>query len=80
MFSKRTVSSVACGDVTYCDLNAGDRYFVERALRQGATRRQVMSWLMASGATIAAAGGIVTSATEALAATPKKGGKIRFRH
>ena len=38
-------------------------------------RREVMGWLMASGATIGMAGAIVTSASEALAAKPKKGGK-----
>ena len=55
-----------------------DKDFVETALRKGASRREVMSWLMAMGATVAAAGSIVTSATEAIAATPKKGGRIRF--
>ena len=37
-----------------------------------------MSWLVASGATIAMAGSIVTSAKKAIAATPKKGGKIKY--
>ena len=63
---------------TYNSLSGQDRALLETALRQGATRREVMTWLMASGATIAAAGSIATSASEALAATPKRGGKLSF--
>lgn len=60
------------------DLSAADRESIKAALRRGATRREVMGYLMASGATIAAAGSIVTGANEALAMTPKKGGQVRF--
>lgn len=63
---------------TIDSLSGADREFVETGLKRGATRREVMTWLMASGATIAAAGSIVSSAQKALAATPKKGGKIKF--
>jgi len=59
-------------------LSGSDRETIETGLRRGATRREVMSWLIASGATIAVAGSIVTSAQNALAATPKKGGKISY--
>ena len=59
-------------------LSGADRELINTGLQRGATRREVMSWLVASGATIAAAGSIVSSAKTALAATPKKGGKIRF--
>lgn len=59
-------------------LSGSDREVIETGLRRGATRREVMSWLFASGATIAVAGSIVTSAEVALAATPKKGGKIKY--
>ena len=55
-----------------------DRDFVVEALKKGATRRQVMGWLMAMGATVAAAGSIVGAATKAIAATPKRGGQLRF--
>ena len=51
---------------------------VMTALKSGASRREVMGWLMAAGATLTAAGSVVTGATKALAATPKKGGSIRF--
>ncbi|MEM8804188.1 MAG: ABC transporter substrate-binding protein, partial [Pseudomonadota bacterium] len=66
------------GDLDFNDLSAMDREVIKSALRQGATRREVMGYLMASGATIAAAGSIVSGAQNALAMTPKKGGQIRF--
>ncbi|MEM1199264.1 MAG: hypothetical protein AAGI06_08155, partial [Pseudomonadota bacterium] len=80
MAGKSTQFSVSnpCGDLNYGDLSANDRFVIERSLKQGATRREVMSWLMASGATIAGAGALVSSASEALAMTPKKGGKVRL--
>jgi len=55
-----------------------DRESLMTGLSRGATRRDVMGWLVAGGATIAAAGSIVASATSAIAATPKKGGKLKF--
>ena len=60
------------------DLAGADQDAINTGLRRGATRRQVMSWLIAGGATIAAAGSIVSSATGVMAATPKKGGKIVY--
>lgn len=63
---------------TIDSLSASDRETINSGLQHGATRREVMSWLIAGGATIAMAGSIVSSATQALAATPKKGGKIKF--
>ena len=63
---------------TIDSLSGADRETVETGLRRGATRREVMTWLIATGATIAAAGSIVSSAQTALAATPKKGGKIKY--
>ena len=60
------------------NLSGADREFIRTGLQRGATRRDVMSWLIASGATIAAAGSIVSTAQSALAATPKKGGKLKF--
>ncbi|MCF6322221.1 MAG: ABC transporter substrate-binding protein [Rhizobiaceae bacterium] len=63
---------------TINSLSGADREVIETGLRRGANRREVMSWLIAAGASIAGAGAIVTSATEVLAQTPKKGGKITF--
>ena len=63
---------------TYEALRPQDKSVLQTALATGASRREVMSWLMASGATVAAAGSIFASAQDALAATPKKGGQVRF--
>ena len=63
---------------TVSNLSATDRETVETGLRRGANRREVMSWLVAAGASIAAAGSIVTTAKEAMAMTPKKGGRLKF--
>ena len=63
---------------TIDNMSAMDREAVKTKIGRGATRREVMGWLMAGGATIAAAGSIVSSATSAMAATPKKGGHITF--
>jgi len=58
-------------------LSVHDQTLIRSALRKGATRREMMAWLMAAGMSAAAAGSIVTGATQALAETPKKGGRIR---
>ncbi|MCP4181986.1 MAG: ABC transporter substrate-binding protein [Hyphomicrobiales bacterium] len=63
---------------TVANLSGTDRETIETGLRRGANRREVMSWLIAAGASIAAAGSIVSTAQEALAATPKKGGRVKF--
>ncbi len=77
--TKKPEKTAQVGDkIVFGSMPDADKEFVVDALKKGATRRQVMGWLMAMGATIGAAGSIVTSATEAIAATPKKGGKIRM--
>lgn len=63
---------------SFGDLTLHDREVVIAALKTGANRRQVMGWLMAAGMTAGAAGSIVGAAGKALAATPKRGGQIRF--
>ncbi len=60
------------------ELTHHDRDVVMTALKSGANRREVMGWLLATGMTVGAASSIVGSAGEALAATPKKGGSVRF--
>ena len=59
-------------------LSAADRETITAGLRRGATRREVMGWLVASGATIAVAGSIVSSARKVMAATPKQGGRLSY--
>jgi peptide/nickel transport system substrate-binding protein len=63
---------------TFSSLTQNERDVVTAALRTGSDRRQVMGWLMAAGMTAGAAGGIVGSAGQALASTPKRGGSLRF--
>ena len=58
----------------YDDLNTNDKDFINKALEQGMTRREALTWLMAAGFTVATAGSIFTSAKDVMAATPKKGG------
>ncbi|MBO0904123.1 ABC transporter substrate-binding protein [Jiella sonneratiae] len=53
-----------------------DDALVEDAIRRGATRRDLLRLLMASGIGIAAGGTIVGRATRAFADTPKSGGSI----
>ncbi len=61
----------------YGALSANEKEGVQRALKKGATRRDVVQMMVAAGMTAAAAGSIVSSASDAIAATPKKGGKLR---
>ncbi|MEO0618875.1 MAG: ABC transporter substrate-binding protein [Pseudomonadota bacterium] len=78
---KKLTNSVGSnvGDtVEFGQFGDADRDFVVNALNKGASRREVMGWLVAMGATVAAASSVVASATDAIAATPKKGGKIKF--
>lgn len=64
-------------EISFEEISRTDREAVLGALRRGATRREVMGWLMAMGATVATAGSIVTAAGKALAQTPKRGGSLR---
>ncbi|HSW04669.1 ABC transporter substrate-binding protein [Aquabacterium sp.] len=48
-----------------------------RELQRGATRRDILSLLMAGGMQATLAGGLATAALSAHAQTPRKGGKIR---
>ena len=76
--TKNKVSgSVICGEIGYTDLSAQDKNTITDALRRGVTRREFMTWLTATGVTLASAGSIFSSAKTAMAATPKRGGKIK---
>lgn len=61
----------------YQGLSASEKERLDRALRSGASRRDVMKMLLAAGMATTLAGSVVTGATRAFAQTPKKGGKIR---
>jgi len=59
-------------------LKPSDSSAIEEAIRRGATRRDLLKMLMASGATLGLAGAMIGSARQAIAQTPKRGGSIRF--
>ncbi|WP_339115385.1 ABC transporter substrate-binding protein [Thioclava sp. GXIMD2076] len=58
-------------------LSARARHELHHRMRRGASRRDVMKMLVASGMTIASAGLVAGSATSAFAATPKRGGDLK---
>ncbi len=58
-------------------LGAPDAALIRSLVQKGATRRDVMSWLMAAGMGVASAGSVASYATRALAETAKKGGRLR---
>ncbi len=76
--TKDIKDEVQKGDVAYGDLTHDEKSIVLSALNRGASRRDAMKLLMATGMTAAVAGSIVTAASDAIAATPKKGGSIRY--
>ncbi len=65
-------------EISYCNLDAGDKALVEGALQQGYSRRQVLKLMMATGVTFATAGHLLTEGGKLMAATPKKGGRIVY--
>lgn len=65
-------------DVGYADLNGADKDLLDGALKRGATRREAMAMMAATGLSVAAAGAVVTGATEARAAMAVKGGSVKM--
>ncbi len=64
--------------ITFERMRPNDREDVLRVVNGGATRREFINWMMAAGASAAVAGGVFSSAKEAIASTPKKGGRLRM--
>ncbi|RXV64622.1 ABC transporter substrate-binding protein [Roseovarius sp. A46] len=56
---------------------ARDDAMVEEAIRRGASRRDLLKMLMGSGVALGAGGGLLMRATQAVAATPKRGGHLK---
>ncbi len=65
-------------EVGYESLTESDQKRLRSALDRGATRREAMSMMAAAGVSVAAAGSIVTAASDANAATPVKGGSVKM--
>ncbi len=76
--TKQVKSGVIRSELGYDDLSYQDKNLIERALNKGMNRREAMSMLVAGGLSIAAASSILTGAKDAIAATPKKGGKVKM--
>ncbi len=74
--TNETKNSVQTGG-TYADLTGAEQDSLRFALKRGASRREAMQMMVAAGFSVAVAGSIVTGATDALAATPKKGGHLK---
>lgn len=78
MTQKRVTETLAAGGSPgFDDLSVADRERLLHALRRGISRRQAMALLMGAGLTAAASGSILAGAGKAVAATPRRGGKIR---
>ena len=59
-------------------MTRSEKNVVENALKRGATRREAVQMMVAAGATAANSRcSFVTAATDAIAATPKKGGHVK---
>ncbi len=75
---RRATQKPSIAETRYLNLDAHDKNQVERALKQGYSRRQVLQMMMATGVTMATATSVFDTASQAIAQTPKKGGKIKF--
>lgn len=70
------MSDFKSNDPRFGALGQDDNDRVYEMIRRGASRRQVMQWFMAAGATAAASGALFGSAGKAFAETPKRGGRL----
>lgn len=65
-------------EISYSELDPADRGLVDKLVRKGYSRREVLKIMMATGVTMAAANNIFSSGQVAMAQTPKKGGSVRM--
>ena len=61
----------------FTDLQERERQALVEGLRSGASRRDMLRWLAASGIAAAAGTAILSDASVALAQTPRRGGRMR---
>jgi len=66
------------GEPGYSDLSAYDKGLVEKAVRGGHSRRDVLKLLAVTGVSLATAQNLLATGGRAMAMTPKKGGFIRM--
>ncbi len=60
------------------DLDNGDKALVEKALSGGHSRRDALKIMAATGVTLATAENLLSTGGAVMAATPKKGGMVKF--
>ena len=66
------------GELHFNDLDQADKALVERAVKKGFSRREVLKIMMATGVTAAAANNLFSTGGTVMAETPKKGGSVRM--
>ena len=66
------------GELGYSDLSAYDKGLVEKAVRGGHSRRDVLKLMAVTGVSLATAQNLLATGGRAMAMTPKKGGSLRM--
>ncbi len=66
------------GELGYSDLCAYDRTLVEKTVRKGSSRRDVLKLMAVTGVSMAVAQNLLKSGGAAMAANPVKGGSVRM--
>ncbi len=74
----KNIQQSAPGELHFNDLDQADKALVERAVKKGFSRREVLKIMMATGVTAAAANNLFSTGGTVMAETPKKGGTVRM--
>jgi len=74
----KDISKSTPGELHFNDLTQADKELVEKAVKRGYSRREILKIMMATGVTAAAANNLFSTGGTAMAQTPKKGGSVRF--
>ena len=73
---EKLMSEIKRNDPRFGAMSHDDNLRLMQMLNKGATRRDVMQWMMAAGATAAASGLLFTDAAHAASHAPKMGGRL----
>ena len=73
-----TSKNIPKQELDFKDLDNGDKALVEKAVSGGYSRREALKIMAATGVTLATAENLLSTGGAAMAATPKKGGTVRF--
>lgn len=66
------------GELQFSDLSAYDKGLVEKAVKGGHNRRDVLKLMAVTGVSLATAQNLLSTGGQAMASTPKKGGSVRM--